>query len=144
MSIVTQIRSGSGNSHVATVNEFGALVVGTPSFNSVATVKMEVDDTAYNYIIPKSDYNIIVTNVFLYANKNVGVNDATVNIYTSDVGPAETTIKESLIQTEMLKQSNVMFSNTNLLIDKGRWVNGKTDDDDIFCTILYYYIRATS
>lgn len=141
--IKTLLVDGRGTGGQACVTQYGQVVVAPTDFSASSTVKMEAIDTAYNYIIPLSGSKIVITDILLYANRNVGVNDATVDIYTSDVGPAETTIKETLLETEMLKQASRDLIGLNLIVEEGRWVNGKTDDDDIFCTIMYYYIRGT-
>lgn len=141
MVLKTHIEDGAGTGRRARVTEYNQLIVAPLDYSSTSTVTMDVINTGYNYISPKSGHKIVITDILLYANKNVGAGDATVTIYTSDVGPTETTVKETVLQTEMLKQTSRDLIGLNLIVgNEGRWVNGKTDDDDIFCTIGYYYV----
>jgi hypothetical protein len=139
--IKVEIKDGQGSGVSTKVSEYGQLIVAPLDYSTVSTVKMEAASTAYNYIKPKQGHKIVITEILLYANKNVGAGDATVTIYTSDVGPSTTTVKETILETEMLKQTARDLTGLNFLIEnEGRWVNGKTDDDDIFCSIGYYYV----
>ena len=135
------LKDGTGTGRQACITKYGQLITSPLNYGTVSTVKMEVANTAYNYIEPRQNHKIVITDILLYANKNVGASDATVTIYTSDVGPSTTTVKETVLETEMVKQTARDLTGLNLLIDKpGRWVNGKTDDDDIFCSLVYYYV----
>lgn len=141
MTLKTEIVDGTGDSNRAKVTKYGQLIVAPLDYSTVSTTKMEVANTAYSYISPKMGFKIVITEILLYANKNVGAGDATVIIYTSDVGPTSTTVKETIIETEMVKQTTRDLTGLNLIITEGgRWVNGKTDDDDVFCSIGYYYV----
>ncbi len=139
MTIRTQIEDCHGTGHTARVTKYGQLIVAPLDFSVSQATKLEVANTAYNFVTPKQNKIIVITDILLYANKNVGAGDATVDVYTSDVGPDSTTIKESIIQTEMLKQTSRDLTGLNLKVNAGRWVNAKTDDDDIFVTLGYYY-----
>jgi hypothetical protein len=140
MTIKIQLEDCHGTGNTARVTKYGQLIVAPIDFSTAVATKLEVANTAYNFVVPKQDKIIVITDILLYANRNVGANDATVDIYTSDVGPTETTIKESIIQTEMLKQTSRDLTGLNLEVSQGRWVNAKTDDDDVFVTIGYYYV----
>jgi hypothetical protein len=135
------IEDGTGSGRKARISEYGQLAVSPLDYSSVSSNKLEVANTAYNFIAPKSGHKVVITDILLYANKNVGAGDATVVIYTSDVGPTATTVKETILETEMLKQTARDITGVNLIVEnEGRWVNAKTDDDDIFCQIGYYYV----
>lgn len=140
MTIRMQIEDCHGTGSTARVTEYGQLIVAPLDFSSSQAIKLETANTAYNFVAPVQDKIIVITDILLYANKNVGAGDATVDVYTSDVGPDSTTIKESIIQTEMLKQTSRDLTGLNIKVNEGRWVNAKTDDDDVFVTIGYYYV----
>jgi hypothetical protein len=139
MAVVTKIVNGSGTGDQATVSCRGQLVVGPLSFSESSSIKLETDDVPLNLFPPKSGFNFIVTDILLYANKNVGAADATVTIYESLVGPESATQTKVVLQTEMLKQTSRDLTGLNLEISTGNWLNAVTDDDDIFITVMGYY-----
>ena len=139
MSQETSLVDGGGSDNRALVTRYGQLVVSPIDYSTpVARVLSDVN-TAYNFVTPISGKRIVITDILAYANRNVGVNDATVDIYEAD-SITETTISKSIITTEMLKQTSRDNSSLNLIISEGKWVNAKTDDATIFMTIMYYYI----
>lgn len=137
--VETEIRDAGGTGNKALVTEFGQLVVGPIAYSSSATQKLELNDTAYNFIAPKKGKNIVITDILLYANRSVGVNDATVEIYEADAVD-ELIVSDTIIKTEMVKQTSRDLTGLNLITKGGKWINAKTDDDDVFVTIMFYYI----
>lgn len=136
--IKIQIEDSQGSGRAAKVSGIGQLIVAPYDFSSPSVQKLEVAGTAYNFVSPITGFIIIVTGLILYANKNVGVNDATVDIYEASAIDS-TVIDKSIFQTEMLKQTPLALTGLNLKVSEGKWLNGKTDDDDVFVTVLYYY-----
>tara|TARA_R100001198_G_C5242067_1_gene219670 strand:+ start:6307 stop:6729 length:423 start_codon:yes stop_codon:yes gene_type:complete len=128
-----------GGESVVRVSSKGQLSVGPLNHSVPVNVKAEVINTAYNLVVPVASKQIVITDIILTANKNVGVNDATVDIYEAD-SVDTTTINKSILQLEMLKNSNLVLTGLNLLVSSNKWVNVKTDDDDIFVTVMYYYL----
>jgi hypothetical protein len=100
---------------------------------------MGTADTPVSFFAPQQGKRFIITDILLYANKNVGVGDATVTIYESSDGPATATQDKILMQTEMLKQTHRDMIGLNLATQEGHWLNGVTNDDDVFVTIMGYY-----
>ena len=135
----THIEDGRGTSHKALVTEYGQLVTGSISYSIPVARTLLLVNTAYNFVPPISGKRIVITEMLMYANKGVGVNDATVEIYEAD-GATETTISKSIISTEMLKQTSRDLISLNMIVGEGKWVNAKTDDNTIFVTLMYYYI----
>ncbi len=124
----------------AKISRYGQLVTGAISYNSVANTELDSTGTAFNMVTPREGKRIVIDALILFANRNVGVNDATVEIYCSDVGPEETTASTEILTTQMIKQSALPLMNLNLITEPGCWVNIKTDDATIFATLFYYYI----
>jgi hypothetical protein len=141
MSIKTIIHDGKGKGSEARVSSRGQLVVAPLDFSTPYNVKAEVINTAYNLVKPKLGWQFIVTDILLYANKNVGAADATVNLYEATAVDS-LTIAKSIIEIEMLKQTSINLTGLNMIVTEGRWINIKTDDDDIFATIMGYYAEA--
>ena len=126
----------------ATVNNRGELIVGRSLPSTASTAIMGTANTAVNFWGPKAGCTFIITDILLYANKSVGAGDATVTIYESTDGPATSTQSVVILSTEMLKKTSRDLTGLNLEVTAGNWVNGITDDDDIFATIMGYYVTT--
>ena len=133
------IRLVGKNDQAVLVTEFGQLVVAPIDYSTSVNAEMSVDDQAYNLVGPSSGQEIIVTDIILTANRNVGVNDATVTIYIAD-GPDVTAEAGDILQLEMLKQSTLSLNGLNLKIPKGKWINAKTNDNTVFVTLMFYRV----
>jgi hypothetical protein len=129
--------AGSGNR--ATVTRFGQLVVAPVDYSTPVAKTLDVINTAYNFVGPVMGKNIVITDIILTANKNVGAGDATVVVYEADA-PDTTTSDKDIINLEMIKQSNLVLTGLNMIVSEGKFVNAKTDDDDVFVTIMYYRV----
>lgn len=138
MSAPTVIQdSASGNR--ATVTKFGQLVVSPIDYSTPVAQTLDIINTAYNFIEPAQDQNIVITDIILTANKNVGATDATVTLY--EASSIDTIISDKdILNLEMIKQSNIVMTGLNMIVSEGKFVNAKTDDDDIFVTIMYYRV----
>jgi len=141
MPINSIIRDATGTGKGVTVTEYNQLVTAPAKFSESVFNKLDVINTAYNFTSPSSGERDIITDIILYANKNVGAGDATVEIYEAD-GPTSTDVSKSVLKLEMLKQTSVVLTGLNLITTEGKWLNAKTDDDDIFLTIMTYKISV--
>lgn len=121
------------------VTQYGQLVTGALAYSTPVAHTMTLTNTAYNFVKPISGKRIVITDILIYANKGVGVNDAAIEIYEAD-DDESIVISKSIISTEMLKQSARDLTGLNLIVSGGKWLNAKTDDNTIFMTIMYYYI----
>ena len=135
----TNIIDAHGTNKGVRVSEYGQLVTGAIAYSTPVAQTLTVINTAYNFVAPLSGHKIVITAMLLYANKNVGVNDAIVNVYEADAED-ELTIANPIITTEMVKQTSRDLLNLNLIIQEGKWINAKTDDASVFMTIMYYYV----
>lgn len=142
MAIDTRITDGRGTGQTACITAQGQLVVAPADFSESSTQTLGTNDTPVNFWGPVTNKNFIITDILLFANKNVGAADATVTIYESTDGPATATQSKVILQTEMLKQTSRDLIGLNIRVTEGSWVNGVTDDDDIFVTIAGYYITT--
>jgi hypothetical protein len=135
----TKITDGSGSGFIARVSQYGVLATGSLEFSTAYPITASAINTGYNFVPPIADHQFVVTSILLYANKNVGVNDATVEIYEADAVDS-TTISKSVLSTEMVKQTSRDLTSLNLIVSKGKWLNLKTDDATIFASVLGYYV----
>jgi len=137
------IADGQGSGKAAKVSSLGELVTVPYDYDDVVSKTLGTADTAVNFFVGKSGQNLIITGIFMFANKNVGVNDATVSIYEASAsGTAAASASKTLINTEMLKQSARAFSGLNLKVTEGKFVNGETNDDDVFVSIMGHFVPA--
>ena len=123
---------------VARVTQFGQLVTAPLNFSTPVNVKLDVINTVFTIINPQDGKNIIIDSLVITANKNVGVNDATVTLYSAvddeDIAPGA-----AEILFEMKKNTNIVLTGLNFIIPEGRYFLAKTDDADIYITAGYYY-----
>jgi hypothetical protein len=123
----------------AMVTEFGQLVVAPIAYSAPVTAEMDTADTPYLLISPVANKGIVITTIILTANRNVGINDATVTLYTSDVAdgviPANPEVK-----LEMIKSSTLPLSGLNLFVPEGRFIIAQTDDATVFVTLGFYRV----
>lgn len=141
MAVDAKLSDGGGKGYKACVTPRGQLVTSPLSYSSPYNATAGVINTAYNLVTPKPDQRFVITDIIIYANKNVGVNDATVDLYEATAIDS-TTITKSIIQIEMVQKTTLTLTGLNMIVTEGRWVNIKTDDDDIFCTLMGYYVNA--
>ena len=138
MSSPTVIKdAATGNQ--ATVTRFGQLVVAAVDYSTPVTKTLDVINTAYNFVEPSMNHSVVITDIILTANKNVGAGDATVTIYEAESIDTTTSIKD-ILNLEMIKQSNLPLTGLNMIVSEGSFVNAKTNDDDVFVTIMYYKV----
>lgn len=140
MTIETRLVGGVGSDSSVSISKNGQMLTNTFDYSTAYNVKADVDGTAYNLVSPRQGMNFVITDILLYANKSVGAADATVVLYENSIGPDSTTETKVIFTTEMLKNTRADLTGLNLLVNEGRWINIKTDDDDIFATIFGYYI----
>jgi hypothetical protein len=142
MVLRTEITDGSGNDYKAQVTKYNQLVTAPVDYSQAYAVTASVINTAYNYVPPVQGKRFVVTDILLYANKDVGVNDATVDLYEAD-GATETTVTKSVLSLEMLKQTTITLTGLNMIVSEGKWLNLKTDDNTIFSTVMGYYVSGS-
>jgi len=139
MSIKVRIDDSRGTGKSAFVNDFGQLVVGQNNVSDTFSITANVINTAFNLITPSQNQRFIITDVLLYANKDVGATDATVVLYEA-TAPDSTTVQKTILNIEMLKQSNRDLVGLNLGLSEGVWLNIKTNDNSVFATVMGYYV----
>ena len=127
------------NGLAARVTEFGQLVVAPIAYSTASSATLAIIDTAYNFIEPKGGHQIVITDVILTSDRLVGANGASVQLYTA-TSPISTDPSPVMLDIEMLKNTSRDLIGLNLLVTKGRWVNAKTNDNNIQITIGYYRV----
>jgi hypothetical protein len=139
--IPVEIKSGNSATK-AKVTSSGQLVVGPLSYDVTEFNTLDVINTAYNYFKPLAGKQFVITTIVVFADKDIANNSATeIVIYEADA-PDTTTPTKILLQFGMGQLTTLPIVPLNLLINKGKFVNAKTNDDDIHMTIMGYYIDA--
>jgi len=114
-------------------------VMPSVSFNA----ELAVDDVVVNIVPAKADHSFCVTGALLTGDKSIDQNvDASVVLY---VGDSETTAAvdaiSSLFIVPVARSSSRDILSILLDTPEGKWINGVTTDDNVFITILGYYIK---
>ena len=123
------------------VSENGELFVTPLHHNQSVHFKMDTINTAYTYASIQTGQEMHLQNILIYGNKNVGVNDAQVTIYTS-LEADSLVVKDIIMEFEVPKYGTRDLINLNLKIGSGVYLNAKTDDNDIYLTMMGFYADA--
>ena len=144
MSVPAEIEghNSSGATNKVKVTDSGELVIGPLSYSDSQFKELAEPNTAYNFYIPRVHKQFIITGFSLKADRDVSTStDATVIIYEASAIDT-TTVDKTLFEDAMIRGERTGYTNVNILVTEGKWVNGKTTDDDIHVTIFGYYINA--
>ncbi len=140
MATPAQITDGQGAGNKAHVTVNGQLAVAPIEYDSVATVELAEPNIGYNFFKPKAHMQFVITGIRMRADRDVAQTaDATVELYESD-SATSTTVTRAIWTENMVRGESVALFPVNILLSEGVWLNGKTTDDDIFATIIGYYV----
>ncbi len=137
--VKVSIESGDSG-RVAKVNDDGALAVGPASYNLIEFNELAAINTAYNFYGPLPSKQFVVMAIFAYGDKQVATaTNATVEIYEAS-STSSATVDKIIMQFEIGQNEFHPFTSLSLLVNAGKWINAKTDDDDVHMNILGYYV----
>jgi len=128
----------SGSQQVA-VNEAGELLVSDGPYDLAQFHELDTINTAYNFYGPRGREQFVITGFLIHGDKDVSVDGGTLVIYESDQ-PDSTTEDRVLVKVQVAKNQSIPFPNIRILCNKGVYINGKTDDDDVHMTIFGHYV----
>lgn len=135
--IVTDSRSG----REARVVRGEALAVLPPSPSKAYNATLGVNDTVYTIVNGRGGEVFHITSIILTANRSVsGTTDATVTIFEA-LATDLTAISETILLIPVAQSSQTLLTGIHIEVGEGRFIMGKTSDDDVFVTILGYYIK---
>lgn len=119
----------------------GAVAVLPPEYNLIFSVKMDVAGQVYNLVPPKPNNYFIGNLLIMTANKNVGVNDATISIYAASAADEALGAGNiEFLSTEMVQKTQIVIPGMNVrTLDAGAYINCVTDDNDVYVTLFGYY-----
>ena len=125
----------------AVVNSSGVLATGPLEFSVPVFKLLDVVDQAYNFSKPKVRHVTVITDIILFADKSV-TTQATIIIYEADSIDEVYSSQRVVFEQEILKQTNVTLTGLNWKISEGKFLNAKTDDDDVYCNIASYHAEV--
>ncbi len=120
------------------VTPYGELVTASLEPNVSRHHTMDTINTAYNFAVPIHGKVMRLQNILIYANKGVGVNDATVEVYTTDAIDSLVAI-DTVMTIELPKYASRDLIGLNLELPIGVYLNAKTDDATVYATMMGYY-----
>jgi len=121
---------------VAKILGAGELATAPRHFSTPVSIKLDTINTAYNFASAVAAKKFIITDIIMTADKNV-TTDALVEIYEGATA-ITTTVDKTIFKTEILKNTDLILTGLNWEVAGGKFLNAKTDDDDIFMTIAYH------
>jgi len=136
--IKVRVTDGNGTNAQAKVTSIGQLVTSPYDYDEIKYLLLDVAAQGYTFFKPKAGEQFVLTGLILTADSNV-VTSCIVDVYEA-VDENLATIGTSLFHFEILKNGDRQLLGLNILISEGAFLNAKTDDDDVYCTILGYYI----
>jgi hypothetical protein len=138
MAIPVQLFAGSTP---LAASKIGQLITAPFDYDLVKAIKLDVDDQVYNFYKPIVGKAFVITGIILNANKSV-TSECLVDVYAGTAADDSDTT-DGVLTIEMLKNTALPLLGLNVLVGEGKWINAKTDDDDVFCTIMGYYVPAS-
>lgn len=133
--------TGERNDVRAKVTKYGQLVTAPLDYSSLIQEKLSLINVAYNLLEPTQGQQIVITGIILTANRLVGVNDATVDLYLADSETEQAfSPDDAVLSLELEKNGKLPLTGLNIITQEGKWINAKTNDNDIFITLLYYRV----
>ena len=142
MSIEVKIAGNvaGGQRNTAQVTNNGELVVAPMKYDDAMFNLLDTVDTAYVFYDPKPGQRFVITGFTYKADRDVSNTvDATIVIYEAS-SETSTTVDKTLHEDRLIRGEDKTVTGIRLLVNAGKWVSAKTDDDDIPMTIFGYYI----
>ena len=132
--------TGSGLERKVCVTNSGELVTSALHYDNTVFHAMSSTGTAYSFYPPLRDKQFVITGFIAVSDKNVGANDALVEIYEAN-SVTSTVVQKALPTFAITKNSVVDPTGLRILVQEGFWVNAKTDIATINMTMFGYYIN---
>ena len=118
----------------------GQIVTGNLAFDLTKFVKLDVATTVYNFYKPKAGLQFIISGIIATGNKSIAANaEALVEIYEGS-SITDATVDKELITFGLTQSTVLPMFPLNILVSEGKFVNARTSDDDVFLTVVGYYI----
>lgn len=124
----------------AAITSRGALVTASYDYDLTEFNLLGTDDAGVNFYKPIVGKRFVVTGLIASGNLSISANAlATVVIYEASSDTTATADKV-LIQFGITRLQTLPLLPLNIRAAEGKFINAKTDDDDVFLTIMGYYV----
>jgi hypothetical protein len=101
---------------------------------------MGVDDTPVQIVAARATEAFCITAILLKGNKNISTSiDSVVTIYEATADDLTANLND-LFVLPVSRSGDVVLSGILVEVPKGRFVMGKASDDDVYVTILGFYV----
>lgn len=133
------ISDGRGTRQRVKVTSRGQLVAAPLEFSEIKSVVLDTINIPFSLVTPRSGKQFVITDLVLYADKNVGPADASLQIYAAQSLNGVVGVNP-LISMELLKNQSIPLTGLNIITPEGVWINAVTNDNNVFINIAGYYI----
>lgn len=124
----------------ASITSRGALVVAPYGYDEVQFNELGTDDAGVNFFPPQVNKRFVITGIIAAGNLAIVANNlATVIVYEAS-SASTNTVDKALVQFGITRLQTLSLLPLNILVKEGKFLNAKTDDDDVFLTIMGYYV----
>lgn len=130
---------GRGTKVAAKVTEFGAQAVSPLKFSTPQSLELTAANVPGNFVSPTPGSSIVITDIILYGNRNIGVNDATVEIYEASGIDVTASIK-TIFKQEITKNEAIVMNGLNWVARPGAFLNAKSNDTIVFANLACYFV----
>jgi len=131
------IKDGQGSGHHVRVDHTNSIKVREGEPSTASRTQLAANNVGYTLKAPIQGFKFLITGLIINAASTVTGN-ATIDIYESDT--ADSTVSTMDILTlDILKNDTIIILPVNILVEKGSFINAKTDDNVVNITILGYY-----
>jgi len=129
------------NGRSVKVTKSGEMVVAPLAYSDTKFNLLDATATAYHYYPPLSGKQFVISCVLVFGDKEIAnASDTTIEIYEA-ASTTETTVSKVLMTFGLGQLTSLAITPLNILVNPGVYVNAKTDDDDVYLTIMGYYIE---
>jgi len=130
---------GVGCERRVLVTSRSQLVVAPIEYNEVSFQSLAVNDQVYNFYKPRSKKQFVITGMVITGGFNLGNQLITVEFF--EANSITSTVVDKVILTIFATKGNeASYSDLNLLINEGKFINGRSDDAEVGVNILGYYV----
>lgn len=122
------------------VTRFGQLVVSPIAFSTPVSRNLSVINQAFNFLAPESGQSIVITDIIISGDKAISPTDpAEVEFYQAD-SVDSLIASPTIISPRPGRGENIPLNGMNLLVPEGKWINAKTNDNNVLITLMFYRV----
>lgn len=137
MTLKTLIRDGRGTGNLAEISPVGELIVSGFGINTTKFNALNVANTAFNFYIPESGQNFIITAIIY----NTPAGSSTVDVYEASSITSTTINKQifRIVTTGATFAPLILSLGGFIPVTEGEFLNSKTDNPTVNMTIVGFY-----